>query len=71
MNSLFIKYLIAACCTFLLCACGASAPALPHGARVPINTPIQSKSAETNLVFGEENNPVTSGNNESIQSGSH
>ena len=71
MNSLFIKYLIAACCTSLLCACGAPAPALPHGARVPINAPIQSKSTETNLVFGEENNPVTSGNNESVQSGSH
>ena len=71
MNSLFIKYFIAACCTSLLCACGAPAPALPHGARVPINAPIQSKSTETNLVFGEENNPVTSGNNESVQSGSH
>ena len=71
MNSLFIKYLIAACYTSLLCACGAPAPTLPHGARVPINAPIQSKSTETNLVFGEENNPVTSGNNESVQSGSH
>ena len=71
MNSLFIKYLIAAFCTSLICACGATAPTLPHGDRIPINAPIQSKITETNLVFGEENNPVTSGNNESVQSGSH
>ena len=71
MNSLFIKYLIAACCTSLLCAGRVPAPALPHGARVPINATIQSKSTETNLVFGEENNPVKSGNNESVQNGSH
>lgn len=71
MNSLLFKYLIAACCTCLLCSCGAPSPELPHGVRVPVNAPIQSKSTETNLVFGEENNPVTTGNNESVQSGSH
>lgn len=75
MNTSFIKYLLAAFCTLLLCSCGTTAPALPHGARIPINANThskeQSESSETSLVFGEDRKPVTDTEKEPVKSGTH